>query len=230
MNKPSGLPLRDGGRGFSPATMSMSPACLPKIKPKELPFCSIPRLLIAYTLQLAILVNDNPEIMLCPVCSSSLITWRQLELRQFRLVFFFNRSLLHSKYFWWRTLFVRCPDRQDKKFVEKLQSHHSWVYETGFIQGISQEVIIKQTFSILHWSVIDLPTPKRQKMWDYESRAWKSSEPWVKVVRCPKFPSGRNSRGDYAWLWFMISALFSLHLLTSNSDWLIELSASIMIG
>ena len=74
MNKPSGLPLRDGGRGFSPATMSMSPACLAKIKPKELPFCSIPRLLIAYTLQLAILVNDNPEIMLCPVCSSSLIT------------------------------------------------------------------------------------------------------------------------------------------------------------
>ena len=43
-------------------------------------------------------------------------------------------------------------------------------------------------------------------------------------------PSGRNSRGDYAYLWFMISALFSLHLLTSNSDWLIELSASTMIG
>ena len=144
--------------------------------------------------------------------------------------FFFIRSLLHSKYFWWRTLFVRCPDRQDKKFVEKLQSHHSWVYETGFIQGISQEVIIKQTFSILHWPGIDLPSPKRQKMWDSESRAGKSSEKYVKVVRCPKFPSGRNSRGDYAWLWFMISALFSLHALTSNSDWLIELSASTMIG
>ena len=51
MNKPSGLPLRDGGRGFPPATMSMFPAYLPKIKPKELPYCSIPRVLIAYTLQ-----------------------------------------------------------------------------------------------------------------------------------------------------------------------------------
>ena len=37
------------------------------------------------------------------------------------------------------------------------------MYETGFIQGISQEVIVKQTFSILHWPVIDLLTPKRQK-------------------------------------------------------------------
>ena len=63
MNKSSGLSLRDGGRGFPPATMSMSPAYLTKIKPKELPCSSIPRLLIAYTLRLAILVNDNPEIM-----------------------------------------------------------------------------------------------------------------------------------------------------------------------
>ena len=77
MNKSSGLSLRDGGRGFPHATMSMSPAYLgikTKIKSNEFPRCSIPRLLIAYTLQLAILMNDNPEIMLCPVCSSSLIT------------------------------------------------------------------------------------------------------------------------------------------------------------
>lgn len=63
MNKSSGLSLRDGGQVFPPATMSMSLAYLPKIKPKELPCCSIPRVLIAYTLQLAILVNDNTAIM-----------------------------------------------------------------------------------------------------------------------------------------------------------------------
>lgn len=96
MNKSSGLSLRDGGRDF-PLLLWVCPLLIflgikTKIKANEFPRCSIPRLLIAYTLQLAILVNDNPEIMLCPVCSSSLITWRQL--RQFRLVFFFHQELI----------------------------------------------------------------------------------------------------------------------------------------
>ena len=30
-------------------------------------------------------------------------------------------------------------------------------------------------------------------------RAGKSSEKWVKVVKCPKFPSGRTFSGDYGY-------------------------------
>ena len=53
-----------GGRGFPLATypMSMIPAIFVRnkreVRPKELPGCSVPHLLTAYTRQLEILVTD----------------------------------------------------------------------------------------------------------------------------------------------------------------------------
>ena len=54
--------VRARGRGFPPGTMSMSPGYFHtknkrKIKPKELPRCTIPLLLIAYTRQFEILAT-----------------------------------------------------------------------------------------------------------------------------------------------------------------------------
>ena len=46
---PVGLSQRAGGRGFSPATFIENKR---KIEPEELPGCTIPLLLIAFTLQL----------------------------------------------------------------------------------------------------------------------------------------------------------------------------------
>ena len=57
----AGISLRARGRGFSPATMSMSTGFLyrkqRKIKPKEHPSCTIPLLLIAFPWQLEMLVT-----------------------------------------------------------------------------------------------------------------------------------------------------------------------------
>ena len=58
----SGLSLRAGGRGFSPATKRVAPQLLlvenrRKIEPKEIPSRLIPRLLVVFTRQLETLVT-----------------------------------------------------------------------------------------------------------------------------------------------------------------------------
>ena len=54
----SGLSLRAGGRGFSPATKRVAPGYFYwKIEPKEIPSRLIPRLLVVFTRQLEILVT-----------------------------------------------------------------------------------------------------------------------------------------------------------------------------
>ena len=58
----SGLSLRAGGRGFSPATKRVAPCYFllenrTKIEPKEIPSHLIPRLLVVFTRQLEILVT-----------------------------------------------------------------------------------------------------------------------------------------------------------------------------
>ena len=58
----TGLSLRAGGRGFSPATKESGPRLLllenrRKIDPKEIPSPLIPRLLVVFTRQLEILVT-----------------------------------------------------------------------------------------------------------------------------------------------------------------------------
>ena len=54
----SGLSLRAGGRGFSPATKRVAPGYFYwKIEPKEIPSPLIPRLLVVFTRQLEILVT-----------------------------------------------------------------------------------------------------------------------------------------------------------------------------
>ena len=57
-----GLSLRAGGRGFSPAIKRVAPGYFywkieEKPKPKEIPSCLIPRLLVVFTRQLEILVT-----------------------------------------------------------------------------------------------------------------------------------------------------------------------------
>ena len=54
----SGLSLRAGGRGFSPATKRVAPGYFYwKIEPKEIPSRLIPRLLVVFARQLEILVK-----------------------------------------------------------------------------------------------------------------------------------------------------------------------------
>ena len=54
----SGLSLRAGGRGFSPATKRVAPSYFYwKIDPQEMPSRLIPRLLVVFTRQLEILVT-----------------------------------------------------------------------------------------------------------------------------------------------------------------------------
>ena len=57
----SGLSLRAGGWGFSPATKRVTPGYfhwkMKKKEPKEIPSHLIPRLLVAFTRQLEILVT-----------------------------------------------------------------------------------------------------------------------------------------------------------------------------
>ena len=64
----TGLSLRAGGRGFSPATKRVAPGYFYwKIEPKEIPSRLIPRLLVVFTRQLEILVTtliDPTEILL----------------------------------------------------------------------------------------------------------------------------------------------------------------------
>ena len=58
----TGLSLRGGGRGFSPATTNVAPGCFQrkmekKIERKEIPRCLILRLLFVFAWQLEILVT-----------------------------------------------------------------------------------------------------------------------------------------------------------------------------
>ena len=62
----SGLSLRAGGRGFSPATKRVAPGYFYwKIEPKEIPSRLIPRLLVVFTRQLEILVTTLPIMGFC---------------------------------------------------------------------------------------------------------------------------------------------------------------------
>ena len=64
----TGLSLRAGGRGFSPATKRVVPGFFywkieEKIEPKEIPSCWIPRLLVVFNQQLEILVTTLPYLI-----------------------------------------------------------------------------------------------------------------------------------------------------------------------
>ena len=66
----TGLSLRAGGRGFSPATKRVAPWLLllenrRKIEPKEIPSRLIPRLLVVFTRQLEILVTTLDKLHVC---------------------------------------------------------------------------------------------------------------------------------------------------------------------
>ena len=82
----SGLSLRAGGRGFSPATKRVVPGYFYwKIEPKEIPSRLIPRLLVVFTRQLEILVTTlvlNAQIFY--VCYA--LTTVILKLENFKFV------------------------------------------------------------------------------------------------------------------------------------------------
>ena len=72
----SGLSLRAGGRGFSPATKRVAPGYFYwKIEPKEIPSHLIPRLLVVFTRQLEILVTTLLDGNYCSC--HSFLAWRR---------------------------------------------------------------------------------------------------------------------------------------------------------
>ena len=69
-----------------------------------------------------------------------------------------------------------------------------WLLERGSIYNILS----------YNFGTFDLPTPKRQKMWDYESRAGKSSKKWLKSSEMSQISKWK----DFQWVSWVLEVTY----------------------
>ena len=107
----AGLSLRAGGWGISPATKSMTPGYFlenkRKMRPKELPGCSLPYLLTAYTRQFEILETAlSSELVICLLLNGRILERIFQCLKTFLITFSsdYVLKLLGENWRWSRSL------------------------------------------------------------------------------------------------------------------------------